>query len=392
MWHRVMNPGQNTGRVVTPCFVLFAISTCIFLRIIRVWVWRPDFTRANVGENTMKVKARRRYTLLSALLLLLGCEDSMTKADWLASESAPNDYPMEVISGTFLYPGDDHGLYVPDGKTVHHGWGYPVSTHVVGPDQKPLPDRLRITYYSYLEDQFYRGEFELPYESIVQMVNEGYPNHKTPPATMYYDELTVGMAPGGSVAVWLVGIGKTTEIFFGKAEPIDYDWKKYWSDAFMSDHPKPREQYVEKALELYLTPEQRKRLETEGIPFDKWERMRTHYHWQPEFFRMAGPDSPGTINYLNGELYHLRYPLTEEDAAKPRPLPKRMSFHSGKYLFIIHFDEDEMLSVFEKMAEGDNPLYLDIAPGIPRSETAIRVRNRDDEHIDLERFTVEEIN
>ncbi len=51
-----------------------------------------------------------------------------------------------------------------------------------------------------------------------------------------------------------------------------------------------------------------------------------------------------------------------------------------------------MLSVFEKMAEGDNPLYLDIAPGIPRSETAIRVRNRDDEHIDLERFTVEEIN
>ncbi len=154
----------------------------------------------------------------------------MTKVDWLASESAPDEYPMKVISGTFLYPGVDHGLYVPDGKTVYHGWGYPVSTHVVGPDKKPLPDRLRITYYSYLEDQFYRGEFELPYERIVQMVNEGFPNHKTPTATMYYDELTVGMAPGGNVAVWLVGIGKTTEIFFGKADPIDYDWAKYWKD------------------------------------------------------------------------------------------------------------------------------------------------------------------
>ena len=316
----------------------------------------------------------------------------MTKVDWLASESAPNDYPMEVISGTFLYPGEDHGLYVPDGKTVHHGWGYPVSTHVVGPDQKPLPDRLRITYYSYLEDQFYRGEFELPYERIVQMVNEGYENNKTPPETMYYDELTVGMAPGGSVAVWLVGIGKTKEVFFGKADPIDYDWKKYWSDAFMSDHPKPREEYFEKALNLYLTPEERKRLETEGIPFDKWERMRKHYYWRPEFFRMAVPNSPGTINYLNGELYHLRYPLSEEDAIEPRPLPKRMSFHSGKYLFIIHFDEDEMMAVFDEMESGDNPLYLDIAPGIPRSKTEIRVRNQEDEHIALEKFTVEEIN
>ncbi|WP_341938819.1 DUF2931 family protein [Marinimicrobium sp. C2-29] len=316
----------------------------------------------------------------------------MTKADWMASESAPKDYPMKVVSGTFLYPGKDHGLYVPSGKTVYGGWGKSISTHVVGPDQKPLPDRLHITYYSYLEDQFYRGEFDLPYETIVKMFNEGFQSHKTPPKTKRYHKIAVGMAPGGSVAVWLIGAGKTTEIFFGQADPIDYDWKKYWTDSFMNDHPKPREDYYEDSLEQFLTPEERKRLEEEGIPFDKWSRMRTHYHWRPKFFRMTGPDSPGTINYVNGELYHLRYPLSEEDAAKPRPLPKRMSFHSGNYLYIIHFDEDEMLEVFEKMADGDNPLYLDIAPGLPRSETAIRVRNKDDEHIDLEKITVEEIN
>ncbi|MGD8177467.1 DUF2931 family protein, partial [Marinimicrobium sp. ARAG 43.8] len=152
----------------------------------------------------------------------------MTKAEWLASESAPKEYQMKVISGTFLYPGKDYGLYVPSGKTVYGGWGKPISTHVTGPDQKPLPDRLQITYYSYLEDQFYYGEFDLPYETIVRSFKEGYGDHRTPTGHLTYRRITVGMAPGGSVAVWLVGIGKTTEIFFGKAEPIEYDWTTYW--------------------------------------------------------------------------------------------------------------------------------------------------------------------
>lgn len=315
----------------------------------------------------------------------------MPKADWLASESAPKDYPMEVIRGTFLYPGEEHGLYIPNGKVVYGGWGKPISTHVVGPDQKPLPDRLEITYYSFIEDQFYRGEFELPYDTIVRLFQEGYDNHKTPSSRMSYRRIIVGMAPGGQVAVWLAGAGKTTEVFFGQGEPIDYDWNRYWTDSFLNDNPQPREEYHEESLQEMLTPEEREHLETEGIPYDKWPRLRTLYPWQPKFFRMAGPTTPGSIEYANGELYHLRHPLSEKDAAKPRPIPREITFHSNGHLYIIYLDVDETLAAFEQMADGDTPLYLDIAPGLPRSETAIRLRNPDDEHIMLTGFTVDDL-
>ena len=42
----------------------------------------------------------------------------MTEFIWSATECAPKGYPMEIISGTFLFKGEDHGLYIPDGGTL----------------------------------------------------------------------------------------------------------------------------------------------------------------------------------------------------------------------------------------------------------------------------------
>src|SRR5690625_7054665 len=60
---------------------------------------------------------------------LAGCETVMgsnEKFDWKATESAPHNYPIEIISGTFFYHGDSNsaGLYVPSGALIHEkGWG-----------------------------------------------------------------------------------------------------------------------------------------------------------------------------------------------------------------------------------------------------------------------------
>jgi hypothetical protein len=47
---------------------------------------------------------------------------------------------------------------VESGTTVilSSGWGQSESAHVVGPDLKPLPERLQITFYSYIDDKIYR--------------------------------------------------------------------------------------------------------------------------------------------------------------------------------------------------------------------------------------------
>lgn len=339
------------------------------------------------------MKAKYLFAALSGYFtfLLTGCESTMTEYDWLASEAAPKGYPMEIIDGTFLYPGKSHGLYIPNLKLLYNGWGNPVSTHVVGSDKKPLPDRIDITFYSFAEDQFYHGRFKLPYELIYRRFSEGYAGLNMDQGTRYFDEITAGVAPGGYLAVWLVGPGKTEEIFFEKAEHIEYDWERFWQRNFGNADLEGRAEFRKSILkgdkfELALNQS-----ENGTLPLDKWSRLRKHYPWEPRFYRLPEPHQNITIKYTNGEQYHLRPPYNTEQATAVQPMPTYLSFRAGSDLFLIHFDEDEMLEAFEAMADGDKRLYLDIAPYVPRTETQIRLRDGEDNIRTLEKFHVEEL-
>lgn len=80
------------------------------------------------------------------------------KFEWGATESAPKHYPMKIIRGTFIYHGEaEEGLYIPSGGTLKKGWGQSISSHSVGERLKPLSDRLMIIFFSYVEEQFYKG-------------------------------------------------------------------------------------------------------------------------------------------------------------------------------------------------------------------------------------------
>src|SRR5690625_7784962 len=55
--------------------------------------------------------------------------------DWKATESAPKNFPIEIISGTFFYhgPSGGSGLYIPSGGSNHKtGWGGMASTKIGG--------------------------------------------------------------------------------------------------------------------------------------------------------------------------------------------------------------------------------------------------------------------
>ncbi|MBN4080457.1 DUF2931 family protein, partial [Beggiatoa alba] len=143
------------------------------------------------------------FTMISFILLLTQGATSMaginfiktnqtstqTKFDWQASEGAPNNYPMKIIAGSLSFP-NGGSLYVPNGVKLHNGWGKGRSTHVGGDDLKSLPNKLSILFFSYTEDQFYRGEFALPYNKILALFQAGHysPNDK---GDITYDEITV---------------------------------------------------------------------------------------------------------------------------------------------------------------------------------------------------------
>lgn len=306
--------------------------------------------------------------------------------DWKATESAPKNYPIKIVEGTFIYHGrsDGSGLYVPSGGVIHKGWGEMVSSHIVGPDLKPLPDQLEIKFFSFLEDQFYEGVFDLPYETILSLFKEQSIN-----GSPEYHRIMVGVAPGGYVAVWLKGQIKTTEVFFGRAEPVEGELMGFGA-------PIPdRSKYVQLGVESAVDPAVLKRIREEGIPFDRWANFRQRYHWKPVFMYGNEPASGVQIKYFNGEGDRLFPPLESEVAAQTRAVPMFMQFsyrspEGWAYLYVIHFDEAEMMGAFSALGSNQEPLQLEFYPHMPYENTQIRLSNQD-EAIVLKKYSIEDI-
>lgn len=157
-----------------------------------------------------------KLIVLFCVLLLYGCNSAMTKNvtkfEWDATESAPKRYPMEIIQGDFIYHGEkERGLYIPSGGTLTKGWGEPISSHTTSEDYKPLPDRLKIYFFSYAEKQFYKGEFDLPYDEMIAMFRKSVEDNKDKPYPVF--SIMAGIAPGGAVAVWVITLDYYKEVF-----------------------------------------------------------------------------------------------------------------------------------------------------------------------------------
>ena len=288
-----------------------------------------------------------------------------TKFDWQASESAPKSYPMKIIAGNFYSPNGD-SLYVPDGVKLHHGWGRGRSSHVVGEDLKALPNRVSLSFFSYTENQFYRGDFALPYDKILALFQAGHYSPKDEDH-ITYNEITVGVAPGGAVSVWVVSLDRSVEVFFGYAEKEEGNWK------WINDNPNiTREEYIrmgiDESLEAEgLTPEAVTALKQRPLPFGLWERYhQRRYRWQPVFTNM--PVYGGRIDYIkyyNGERDYIDIPVTNNKAEATRAVPSLLDFTwdrpPAKPLRLkLFFNETEIFAAFEKLGSQNQPLQFEM--------------------------------
>ncbi len=324
--------------------------------------------------------------------LLSACGGTpVTKFDWFATESAPKNYPMEIVSGYFIAP-DGYSLYIPNEKTIHYGWGDMVSSHVVGPDLKSLPSRMEIEFFSYTENVFYKGEFDLPYDTIVRLFNDGYYSSKEEGHTTYMS-IMAGVTPGGGVAVWLSGVNKTTEVFFGKAEKTqDIPWTRIYDGSEIT-----RETFIHRVLEDAIGIENINGLKQNGIPFKLWDSYRVHYPWQPVVVADNPPPFVESIYYFNGEEDSFRYPLDEATASALRPIPREVYYiwnnPDGDTEYpVFNFDEAEIFAAFKKLSPDRlTPLKLEFHTrkinGIQKFSAQL---SNEKEAVVLEKMTIED--
>ena len=319
-----------------------------------------------------------------------------TKFEWKASESAPENFPMKIIRGNLHYHGDasGDGLYVPSGGRINDGWGRMISSHITGPDLKPLPDKLDITFFSYMEDTFYQGSFDLPYDKILRLFreDEARPKKKDRQGKDMKNDyrIIVGVAPGGTVAVWVTGTG-STEVFFGQANKVELDFVKAIGAAPNAE----RSGYVKRRLEHAVPPDVLAAIRKNGIPFQQWANYRTPYQWVPTFAVSHPPTEIG-MNFFNGESAYYNFPMEPVFTATPHPVPNEIEFHyavngeGAKDYYILRFDEAEMLTVFARLGANHKSLQLEFDPKLPKEQTQVRLRN-DKEAIPLKKFTVKKI-
>ena len=291
--------------------------------------------------------------------------------EWGISVNAPIGYPIHVYAGRV---GPEYIMSDLWCSTEEPDWG---SAYVnEGNDPKELPKDIDIVWFSFIENCFYNLQASLDYEKIEKLFKEGFEqrirygelHHTT------YNGLVVGLAPGGTVVVW-VGKGYSPITEVGRFQAS----RTYLTETSdMDSHERlifDKEYRKSIATASNIVPlEVQKANEGKPIPYNLWDRYaETQYRWYPTFEIPDGKMGDVFFQYWNGEANTIFYtdlePTTErETILKPKvcqepigklPLYKEISinykaFDGIKYAATITFDWEQSAEIYKKVF-GEHP-------------------------------------
>lgn len=307
------------------------------------------------------VKTYHLSLLVFALALLLMTiskqVNAMEKYEWLPTESAMTGYPMELIKGDFVFA-DKSGIYIPDRRVIHNGWGQTGSIHIAGSPFKPIPEKMVVSWFSYTEDKFYTGTFDLPVKKIAKLFKQGLigPASKK---RVTYNKIIAGLAPEGGVSVWLATQGVVLEVATFEASEAQMPWT-----TVLDNEKVTRAEYIAMVFEETLSNVQQIELNEHGIRQHLWQSYTRQYSWQLEVVGVKPAQL--WLETFNGESEFFGF----ADSDRPRqrravPTSIKVDWQNAaakRYFAIIDFDEEEVFQAFEKLSQGktDHPLVLQI--------------------------------
>ena len=271
--------------------------------------------------------------------------------EWRPSESAPYLYPTTIHVGYFGMP-DKSTVYIPSKSVVGNSWGLGQSWHVVGEDYKPLPEAIEIVWLSFTENKFYFVSEWLPKEKLKSLFDEVWINYQGNECR--YDALVVGMAPYGMIQIWAAGDARRTEVCCLHGAEVSVPMSEFRPNAVIS-----QDEYVKK-IQKY--PRIMENLKNNGLPdsllYENY-RKRFDYHIVPQI-EMENVDLKSiVITYFNGEYDNILWERLEENScsmqARPRKIDVGWNVGEDGYFARILFDEQAILSLFEKAFGSDYP-------------------------------------
>ncbi|MBE4949727.1 DUF2931 family protein [Chryseobacterium culicis] len=313
-----------------------------------------------------------KYLLSFLFFIQISCQEkkedpktkTMTKYEWTEGTSAALGYPMEVYKGGIECEGGEWVGLSFGIASGNQGWG----TINNGMDNgfKSLPKRLDFIWMSYMENQFYQVDTDIDTEKIRKYFNQGFDikGASGKPQHLNYNVISVGMAPGGVVVVWISGIGWQKEIgrYQGKKVTIpeseiaklDSHENRFW-----------RKDYLDEVLNngKVIPVEIKEKNKGKPIPLGLWDIYRTRFSWKPVFElpenAKLNPLRDIGIDMINGEKEQFdaaKNPLSDY-ALRAIPISISMSIldkEEGRYGAGCNLDEKSSFEAFKKVF-GDDP-------------------------------------
>ena len=273
------------------------------------------------------------------------------KFELTSGPCAAAGYFMTIHGGAFVGP-DGGVLPVPSGQTLEGDWAESGTVSDEGADEpRPAPERLKLLWFSYTENKFYEGDFQLPQERLQTLLQQGYWNtSKKQPGT--YNELVVCVLPKGAVVVWLAGGNQVLVGRFQGHETLG-NFQQYYGQADRA--------IMVKETQQEMPAEVQQEIANGTISPKQWDAYLKKYSWQVAFNVPVSLYASYNVQYVSGE--YSNYPPTRDLAAynqvlltpTPKPVPSALYLHlaaehGAHYeVRVKAFDEVETLAAFQSL-------------------------------------------
>ena len=275
---------------------------------------------------------------------------SADKFELTVGPCAAEGYFVTIHGGAFIGPGGGV-LPVPAGQTLEGDWAESGTVSDEGVEPRPAPERLKLLWFSYAENKFYEGDFQLPQARLQALLQQGHWNtSKNQPGT--YNELVVCVLPKGAVVVWLAG-GNQTLLGRFQGHDVPGNFQQYYGQADRA--------IMVKETQQEMPAEVQQEIASGTISTKQWDAYLKTYPWQVAFNVPVTFSSSYNVQYVNGE--YTNYPLTRDLAAYnqalltpvSKPVPSALYLHltaehGARYqVRVKSFDKAETLAAFQSL-------------------------------------------
>lgn len=293
------------------------------------------------------------------------------KYEWSVTVNAPENFPATLHYGSLS------GKSIRGSATLDSGWGLSGSfTSSMRDNRRELPKKLSLVWMSWLENQFYEGSFELDQKKIKAIFEKGF-KEDTYKGVVISHKLSfiVNVAPGGGVAIWVVGIdGFQREVGFYQAKKTAVLWKDFNSRG---------EQDREKVVKVYtdeIPPEIVADYKANKLSFKKWETYRQPFTWSVYI-----KDKPHMV-FLNAYAFNGEEYRIDDDSLKIKEdsiysaLPKKLKMQWEEpdqvkecFTATCVFKEADYTAVAAAFKENNNTGSFEIVPYLDNNIKKLRL-------------------